>query len=234
MTKIGVIIPAAGSGQRMGGAVKKQFLELKGKSILYHTLKVFFEIENFKTIVIVAPIEMHDLTYEIVTEVIGESNSEVPFKIIEGGKTRQESVFEGVKKLSDCDVVIVHDGVRPFVNLNGFMSKLACLEVVDGLSVGQPIIDTVKRVKEGMAIETLERSEIWSVQTPQAFRYDALKSAHEKALEEGFLGTDDASLLEKYGYKVEMIETERSNIKITTPFDLIIANALLEQGGDDH
>lgn len=232
--KIGVIIPAAGSGQRMGFSVKKQFLELKGEPILYHTLKAFFESENLYMIVVVAPLEAHDLTFEIINKVIGDTKSEVPFMIVEGGETRQESVYKGIKALSNCQVVIVHDGVRPFVNLKTFMSKISLLKAVDGISVGQPVIDTIKRVKEGLAIETLDRSELWSVQTPQAFKYEPLIRSHEKAIEEGFLGTDDASLLEKYGYKVQLIEGQRSNIKITTPFDLVIANAILEKGGDAY
>lgn len=234
MEKIGAIIPAAGSGQRMGGPAKKQFLMIKGEPILYHTLKAFFEGHNIFKIVIVAPLEAHDLTLEIVNKVIKVTNSEVPFVIVEGGETRQASVYQGIKVLSTCDVIMVHDGVRPFVNLGAFLPSLSLLNVADGVSVGHPVIDTVKRVKEGLAIETLERSELWSVQTPQAFKYEVLKMAHEKAIEEGFLGTDDASLLEKYGYKVRLVEGQRSNIKITTPFDLIIAKAILEEGGDEH
>lgn len=233
--QIGVIIPAAGSGQRMNHAVKKQFILLEGEPILYHTLKHFLLGDPFKRIVLVCPEPERLAVQSLVDRLLLETNYKGDVTVVCGGETRQASVYNGILALGQCAFVIVHDGVRPFVSLEGLHSNWSMLERYGGITVGTPVIDTIKRVADQTVIETIDRSQLWAVQTPQVFKYALLKACHEKANAEGFLGTDDASLLEYYNEKVGVYPGHRENIKITTPYDLMVAEWLIKyKGGEDH
>ena len=155
-----------------------------------------------------------------------------PFKkisaIVPGGKERQESVFLGLQAIENKDeIVLVHDGARPFVK-ERYIHNLVERAANDGAAVlAVPVKDTIKRVKEGLVDETIDREELWSIQTPQAFQLELLKDAHQRAIQDRVLGTDDASLLERQGQKVVIIEGDYDNIKITTKEDLIFAEVIL-------
>lgn len=216
MGKLGVIIVAAGKGSRMRTKENKQYLYLRGKPIIVHTLQRFQEIEEVDSIVLVVGFDDRMRCQKYVEE-YGLSKVS---SIIAGGGERQESVYKGILAL-DTEWVMVHDGVRPFVSTDKVVEvwKEALKTGASVLAV--PMKDTIKSVSRSGQIEaTLDRRSLWAVQTPQAFRLADLKKAHQQAIEEQFLGTDDASLVERIGISVQVVEGDYSNIKITTLEDL--------------
>jgi len=225
--KAAAIIAAAGIGKRMGGDLPKQYLELAGKPIICHTLDRFHDVDCIGEVVItVEPGREDAFTKEILTP-FGYPKS---WKVTAGGEVRQRSVYNGLKSISaTCDVVLVHDGVRPFIT-NEQIRKLA--EVAGdkgGCILAAPVKETIKRVRsDGVIAETVDRSVLWGAQTPQAFRLPLLMVAMEAAFEEGYMGTDEASIVERLGKEVVIVEGDGRNIKITTPEDLIMAEAILK------
>jgi len=229
MGNFGAVIVAAGKGTRMGTRESKQYLALEGKPIIVHTLEVFSQIPWLQEIVLVTGREdvprcqtwIQDYKLDKVTAVIP------------GGSERQQSVYEGIKQISS-EWVMIHDGVRPFVTQEEIES---CRDAAirEGASVlGVPVKDTIKQVNgKGQIIGTPDRQSLWAVQTPQAFRLSDLRSAHESAAKDGFIGTDDAMLMERAGYPVTVVEGKYSNIKITTPEDLEYAAFLQKRKGED-
>ena len=223
--KICALIPAAGSGSRMRNSVKKPYLNLGDKPILAHTIGVFDQnpvIDTISVIVDAADCEMCQST------VIAPNAFQKVGDLVVGGETRQASVFNGLQSLpTDVDCVIVHDGVRPFVTDEMIF---ACIEAADewGAAVtAVPSKDTIKVVgADGFIVDTPDRDKVWSVQTPQVFRAAVLLNAHVNAQRERIPATDDAMLVEKLGFKVKIVPGSESNLKITTPEDLIIADAL--------
>ena len=143
-----------------------------------------------------------------------------------GGEERQQSVYNGIKHV-DTDIVLVHDGARPFIHEELIHQLTEATLLHAGAVVAVPVKDTIKRVQDQSVVETMERSSLWAVQTPQAFRLSILLKAHQEAENDQFLGTDDASLLERIGQQVVIIEGDYDNIKITTPEDLYFAEAIL-------
>lgn len=219
------LIPAAGAGKRMGGDRNKQYLEIGGRPILVHTLEIFERCDSVSEICLIVPEE--DCAYGC--EMVDGMKFTKPVKVVPGGKERQDSVRNGLNSIYHCDIVMVHDGVRPFVTediLNRSIEEtIRCGATV----VAVPAKDTIKSVDGDMnVIETLERKRLWHVQTPQTFRYEILKDAFKKAYEDGFYGTDEAMLVERLGYKVRVVDGDYRNIKITTPDDMIIAEAILK------
>lgn len=220
------IIPSAGRGKRMKMEKHKQILKLHDKPILAHTLEKFQNCPSVDEIIVVSAVEIKGDVEKIVesysfTKVTG---------IVEGGKERQDSVYNGIRsrKFNDDDIILIHDAVRPFISC-----EKIC-EVVDSCKKFGAVIlavrpeDTVKLSSDGSFVdETVDRSKLLLVQTPQAFRFDILYSAYMRAYEDNFYGTDDSALVERLGVKVKVIEGERKNIKITTPFDLKLAVAIL-------
>lgn len=225
-----VIIPAAGVGKRMGAGKNKLFITLQETPILVHTLRVFENDEWCKAIILVINEDDRNEINDLLVQ--------YPIKkmqaIVAGGKERQESVFLGLKAITNqVDIVLVHDGARPFVK-EKYIHNLVVRAEDDGAAVlAVPVKDTIKRVKEGIVNETVDRSELWSIQTPQAFQFKILKEAHEKAIQSNYLGTDDASLLERQGQKVVIIEGHYDNIKMTTKEDLVFAEAILSNRNED-
>ncbi|MDE0041742.1 MAG: 2-C-methyl-D-erythritol 4-phosphate cytidylyltransferase, partial [Candidatus Poribacteria bacterium] len=223
--KICALIPAAGSGSRMQNSVKKPYLNLGGKPILVHTIGVFDRnpvIDTISVIVDATDLEMCQST------VIAPNAFQKVGDLVVGGETRQASVFNGLQSLpTDVDCVIVHDGVRPFVTDEMIF---ACIEAADewGAAVAAvPAKDTIKVAStDGFIVDTPDRDKLWAVQTPQAFRASVLLDAHAFAKRERVTATDDATLVEQLGFKVKIVSGSDSNLKITTPNDLIIAEAL--------
>ncbi|MTH55153.1 2-C-methyl-D-erythritol 4-phosphate cytidylyltransferase [Bacillus mangrovi] len=219
-----VVIPAAGQGKRMNAGKNKQFIELEGKPVIAHTIEVFEADPSCTGIILVINEAEHGEFMEMIQRF---SFSKVK-KLAGGGAERQESVYNGLKHAS-TDIVFVHDGARPFIE-NPVLKELAAAAELDGAAtLAVPVKDTIKRVENGEVLETVERSSLWAVQTPQAFRLSAILKAHEDAVVHHYQGTDDASLIERMNQKVTVVTGSYANLKLTTPEDLLIAEAILKQ-----
>lgn len=222
------IIVAAGCGKRMQSPIAKQFLELGNIPILVRTLRVFARHPRIARIFLVVPErEMDFCRSRILPEVEGGTD----LQVVAGGARRQDSVYQGLLAVSEPgQIVVIHDGVRPFVSPELITACIAGAEQLDACIAGIPVSDTVKRVgAENEIRETIARQDLWLAQTPQAFRWELIKEAFDKAIADGFSGTDDASMLEHLGRPVRMIEGSRRNIKITTPADMELAAAFLKK-----
>jgi len=229
------IITAAGRGKRLKGDISKQFMTLHGKPILAHTINAFERSERISEIYITVPRGFMKYCRKNIVE---RYNFKKVKDIIMGGTSRQESVFNGIKRLPrDTSTVSIHDGVRPLVTkeeIDGILKKLYIDNKKDkkvkGMLLAAPAIETIKRIDEDDVInETIDREKIWLAQTPQTFFYDVILRAHEKAIEEGHIATDDASLVEWFGYKVKIFRGKHENIKVTTPIDLFLAEIIMEK-----
>ncbi|MEF3303390.1 2-C-methyl-D-erythritol 4-phosphate cytidylyltransferase [Paenibacillus sp. GYB003] len=227
MARYGAVIVAAGKGTRMGTSESKQYLQLRNKPILVHTLETFQRMPEIEAIVLVTGSE--DIG-RCVTYVERYGLSKVA-AVASGGEERQHSVRIGLERLPEgLDVVAVHDGVRPFVTEAKIAECLHKAYEAGGAVLAVPVKDTIKVVSDSGRIDaTPERKSLWAVQTPQAFRLGLLRQAHDHAAREGFVGTDDAMLVERIGHSVYVVEGDYTNIKITTPDDLLLAERLLDQ-----
>lgn len=227
-TKSIALIPAAGMGKRMGASINKQYLQLGGRPILAHTISVFEHSPLIDSIYLVIPADEIPYCREKVVEAGGFKKIAA---IIPGGKERQNSVMNGLKAMQDCvtddDVVLIHDGVRPLITENLLRESIAVAKVNDGALVAVPAKDTIKTVADGIVVDTPPRETLWQAQTPQVFRFGIIHAAHLSAEKDGFIGTDDASLIERSGGKICIVPGDYRNIKITTPEDLILAEAFL-------
>lgn len=225
--KVIALIPAAGMGKRMGAGINKQYLLLNEMPIVAHTLALFENIPAVDEICLVIPEAEIPYCREQVVERYGFTKVR---PIVPGGAERQNSVLNGLRSMEDArddDVILIHDGVRPFVPVPVIEKALAVASAHDGALVAVPAKDTIKIVEDGIIRETPPRENLWLAQTPQAFRYEVIRAAHEIADAEGFLGTDDAMLVERLGKDVHVVLGDYRNIKITTPEDLILAEAFL-------
>jgi len=231
-SKIAAIIPAAGSGTRMGLSYPKQFFELQGAIILIHTLRVFQQVDAIGHIVVVVPQD----SCSQVAELVQEYELFKVFKVVAGGKRRQDSVLAGLDVLPQgIELVLVHDGVRPFVHVSIIEECIKKAEEAGAAMVAIPAKDTLKAVSPDGEIEyTIDRSGVWQAQTPQAARVELLRKAYaEAAGDKSFVATDEASLLERINVPVKVVEGSEKNIKITRPEDLFLANAIvMESKGD--
>jgi 2-C-methyl-D-erythritol 4-phosphate cytidylyltransferase len=225
--KITTIIAAAGYGKRMQSPAGKQFLELAGKPILLHTLSVFNDCDSIDEIVLT--ISPEDL--ERANSLIKEHNFSKVRALVPGGEHRQDSVYNALLQVDEnTDVVLIHDGARPLVTKELINRIAAEVKIYDAVIPGIPVKDTTKTVgADGMVKNTLDRSSLMSIQTPQAFKYKLIKEAYERGMKTGFIATDDARLVERLGYPVKVIGGSNENIKITTPEDLAIAEAMLKK-----
>ncbi|MBA4371113.1 MAG: 2-C-methyl-D-erythritol 4-phosphate cytidylyltransferase [Coriobacteriaceae bacterium] len=220
------IIVAGGEGTRFGGAGGKQLAEVAGRPVLAQTVEAVFSCPDLEGLVVVCHPDR--------VEEYAESAGVVGHRLVAvaGGDTRQESVAAGLACLPrDCEMVVVHDGARPLVTpevVSAVIAELAGHPEAAGVVVGHPSSDTVKVVDEsGVVIETPDRSTLWAVQTPQAFRTRALADAHARAEREGIAGTDDASLVESAGGVVRVVLGPRLNVKVTTREDAAYVEACL-------
>jgi 2-C-methyl-D-erythritol 4-phosphate cytidylyltransferase len=220
------IIPAAGSGNRMNRDVSKQYLALGGKPILVCTLEVFEACPLVDSLLVVVPSQ--DVV-SVRNAILAPWNLKKVAGVIPGGKERQDSVRAGIEALDgDVELVIIHDAVRPFITAGLIENCVRAATAEGAATVGVPVKDTVKEVgPDGRILRTCDRSLLWLTQTPQVFRRDIIENAHRAAVRDGFRGTDDTSLVERLGISVQMIRGDYGNIKITTPEDLILAEAML-------
>ncbi|MFY4777136.1 2-C-methyl-D-erythritol 4-phosphate cytidylyltransferase [Metabacillus sp. RGM 3146] len=218
-----VVIPAAGQGKRMKAGRNKQFIEFHDKPVIAYTLSVFEKDPTCTGIILV----INEIEKDEFLKLIDTYKMTKVRALIQGGSERQHSVYNGLKAVQ-TGIVLVHDGARPFID-HSIIQKLAHAANEDGAATAAvPVKDTIKRVENLEVIETVERSSLWAIQTPQAFRLSLILEAHRKAESEQFLGTDDASLVERLKHKVTIVEGDYKNIKLTTPEDLLIAKAIID------
>ena len=231
MSKVTVLIPAAGAGKRMGKAPAKQFLALGDKPILAHTLLAFQRASEIDEII---PILSEEDLETCLGEIIEAYHITKVKTLVVGGKERQNSVANGLQKLEkDAAIVLVHDGVRPFVTPEMIKEAVDYAKRGECVAMGVPIKDTIKEVNDqGMVRHTLDRSRLWAIQTPQAFPVKALKRAYEEASKQRVYGTDDATIVERMGGSVRVLMGSYENIKITTPEDLMLAEEILKRRYD--
>jgi 2-C-methyl-D-erythritol 4-phosphate cytidylyltransferase len=220
---IGVVIPAAGLGRRMGGATAKQFLLLEGRPVLVRTVERFDSSPVVDEIVLVAP----EAECDAVRDLVAPYGFRKLRAVVAGGAERQDSVAEGLARVG-ADIVLVHDAVRPFAS-HGLIADVASEAVRSGAALAAVRVKETIKVSDGAGkvLATPERGSLWVAQTPQGFASALLREAFSQAAREGFLGTDDASLVERLGVAVTLVEGEYDNIKITTPEDLEWAARIL-------
>lgn len=220
------IIPAAGTGIRMGGVTPKQFLSLEGVPVFVHTLKKFTASEAIDEIFLgVRPEEMDRASQQMALEHFAKG-----VRLVAGGATRQETVARCLDQAPpETEVVVVHDAVRPFIELAMIRQVVDAARKNGAAILGIPSVDTIKKVERQTITGTIPRERIVLAQTPQAFRYSLLRKAFDRALAEGFYGTDESSLVEHDGHDVTVIMGSDRNIKITKPSDLPLARLYLAQ-----
>jgi 2-C-methyl-D-erythritol 4-phosphate cytidylyltransferase len=230
--KVAAIVPAAGTGERLKERVKKPYVSLLGQPVLAHTLKVLNSITAVSRIIVpVYPGEESFCEEQVVQPLC--LSTEV--KILAGGATRQESVRKSLGYLpASCDMVLIHDGARPLITKAMIESCLEATKKGRATTMGVPVKDTITMVSgdDRTVIKTLPRHSLFAIQTPQTFERDLIVKAHQSALQDGFIGTDDASLVVRKGIPVMVIMGSFSNIKITTREDLLFAEAILKDGKD--
>jgi len=222
-----VIIPAAGSGKRMGAGYNKLLMNLAGRPIILHTLDVFEKDPNCNRIILV----IHADDEPFFTETQGRYPK---IDLVYGGSERQYSVYNGLKAAQANGIILVHDGARPFIRPETISRLVDSARKNGAVIAAVPVKDTIKKATDLEVVETVDRSSLWQVQTPQAFHFSVLQSAHEQAKIEGYLGTDEASLVEKNGHPVKIVESDYDNIKLTTPEDLYFAEAILKKRHQHH
>lgn len=218
--KITGVIVAAGSGKRMGAGMNKVYMPLFKESVLYYTLKAFKESESIDEIVLVTGKEDF-YTAEKISEKLG-----ISIILTEGGKERQDSVLNGTNKASG-EVIAIHDGARALITPQMIDDVIADAKKYGAASIGVIPKDTIKETEGGFIKSTLKRENSCLIGTPQVFRKEDIIKAHKKAKEDGFLGTDDCSLVERLGIKIKVTEGSYENIKITTPEDIYAAERIL-------
>jgi len=233
--KIIVIIPAAGLGTRMSavsaGAKTKQFFELHGTPILFHTIRKFAEHNRVDEIVVA----LRKNETEGFLEQLKQEGIKKPLRVVEGGEHRQNSVANALAVLDAApdDIVLVHDAVRPLVDDQTINGVIEAVKKYDAAIAGVPAVDTVKQVDRtadgAVVLATVPRERMVMAQTPQGFRFGLLKKAFDDATADGFLGTDEASLIERAGGAVHVVMGSARNLKITTPSDLELAEFFLSK-----
>jgi 2-C-methyl-D-erythritol 4-phosphate cytidylyltransferase len=238
--KIAVILPAAGLGTRMGkvpaektGTSRKQFMQLEGSPILIHTVRKFAASDRVTEILVAVRPEDR----EWVADMVRESGAKV--RVVEGGNSRQESVWNALAALSsDTDLVAVHDAVRPFIDLETIHKVFDEAAATGAAIVAVPAVDTVKQVTRGTehvkVRSTIPREKLVMAQTPQVFRYDLIMRAFAAARADGFTGTDESSLVERLDIEVSVVPGSDRNIKITKPGDMELAHLFLHEETARH
>jgi 2-C-methyl-D-erythritol 4-phosphate cytidylyltransferase len=215
--RIAVAIPAGGIGARFGSRIPKQFLTIQRVPVVTKTVGYFTRYPGVAAIAVAAP-EAH---VERTRRALATLARRVPLVVVPGGPTRQDSVWLAMQAVpDDVEIVVVHDAVRPLITPDLIASVVRAAAEHGAAICALPIAETVKRVRNEVVEATLDRSELWAVQTPQAFRVALLREAHEKARRDGVVGTDDAMLVERLGHAVRVVRGLVENVKITTAEDL--------------
>ncbi len=232
MSKNCAVIVAAGRGKRMKSNVNKQFIYIKGKPLLYYSINAFNKNSFIDNIVVVCA--KNEIEY-CRKNVVEKYNLNKVKKIVEGGRERQNSVFNGLKALENCDIVLIHDGARPFVTEKIIKDGIRYANMYGACACGMKPKDTIKsKGKNGFSKGTLSREGLFLVQTPQCFKYDLIYDCHKTVIEEKIQATDDTMVVEYCRNKVYLYEGSYDNIKITTPEDLNVAESMLENIEEGH
>ena len=228
--KTAAVILAGGTGERFGKEGGKQLVEIAGKPILTWSAEAFDAVGDIGLIVIVCPADRKD---EYLKKAIDPFPFVTPVVVAPAGSTRQESAFSGLELVpDDYEYVVMHDGARPLISPELIAQTIATLQGnidADGAVVAHPAIDTLKVVENGVIVGTPDRSVFWNAQTPQVFRAGIYRRAHASALSDGFVGTDDSSLIERLGGRVLVVEGKRDNIKLTVPEDYLMLVAAVRE-----
>ncbi|WP_446936942.1 2-C-methyl-D-erythritol 4-phosphate cytidylyltransferase [Lysinibacillus fusiformis] len=220
-----VVLPAAGSGKRMGAGQNKLFLKLLKKPILIHTLEVFQQ-DPFCTGIWLA-VKPEERIY--IQELLDEYRIMKVKGLPDGGAERQHSVHSCMKEMQQVDIVLVHDAARPFITHDIIANLVQSAYDFGAAIAGVRAKDTMKKVRNGVIEETVDRDSLWMIQTPQAFRFDLIVEAEDVAEKVGFLGTDEAMLVERLGHTVHIVESSYENVKMTTQEDLLFGEAILRK-----
>lgn len=224
--KTAAIILAGGTGERFGKEGGKQLVEIAGKPILTWSAEAFDAVGDIGLIVVVCPEDRHS---EYLKRAIDPFPFVTPIVMAPSGPSRQESAFSGLEYVPDSyEYVVLHDGARPLISPDLVAHAIAILKGnidADGAVVAHPAVDTLKVVENGVIVGTPDRRVFWNAQTPQVFRSGIYRRAHASALSDGFVGTDDSSLIERLGGKVLVVEGKRDNIKLTVPEDYLMLAA---------
>lgn len=221
---ISAIILAGGKGKRMGANISKQYIELKGKPILYYTIKRFADSKDIDKIILVLPKDEIDYCKE---KVLDKYSLHVDL-IVEGGKERQDSVMNALNELVDDEIVLIHDGARPFVSERIISEGIKYASIYGASAPGVMPKDTIKiKDDNNFALSTPDRNTLVAIQTPQVFKLNIIKECHKRVKEEDIKVTDDTMVVETYGNEVYLYEGDYTNIKVTTPEDLILAEKLI-------
>jgi 2-C-methyl-D-erythritol 4-phosphate cytidylyltransferase len=220
------IIAAAGAGTRMASDRPKQFLQLAGRPVIFHTLKVFEECDSINEVILVLPAAESAGFLSLA----GKYGVRKLTRVVPGGTTRADSVKRGLMTIrsATAEIVAVHDGVRPFVTAEEIDAVVAAAQTDGAAILVAPVTDTIKQVSDGRVVQTLDRGVLRRALTPQCFRYDVLRQAYQAADVTDPSVTDESVLVEKLGIRVSIVEGSSRNIKITTAQDLAIAEAILK------
>ena len=226
---VSAIIVAAGKGIRMKGTTRKQYLDLSGQPVLAHSIMAFDSCSLVEEIFLVVPKEDVEYCQKKILPLLDLKNQ---INLVHGGAERQNSVYNGLQSITkNTETVVIHDGVRPFIQSEDIKKCILGSKKYGACILATPASDTLKRVHKTDIVEaTLPRENIWLAQTPQAFQYDLILKAHETALRDGYVGTDDASLVERLGEDVKIINGGRFNIKITNKEDFAVVKAMFDAG----
>lgn len=224
--RVTAIVAAAGEGTRMRMDVNKQYADIGGEPVLARTLRVFEDSGQVDSIIVA--VNEQDIIYcrENIIDAFGISKAGI---LVSGGPTRQQSVYKGLLAIDrECETAVIHDGARPFLTEEILERGIAAAREYGAACAAVPVKDTIKLAGPGdLVVETLDRSLLWAIQTPQVFKLDLILEAHKRAVEDSFEGTDDAVLVERLGHKLKLVMGGYDNIKITTREDLLIAEGIL-------
>ena len=221
---ISAIVLAGGRGKRMNYHKSKQFIEIKGKPLLVYTLEKFIYNKSIDEVILVLPEDEVDYCKK---EVLQKYSLKVD-RIVIGGKERQDSVFNALEAMEKANIVLIHDGARPFISEKIIEEGIKYANIYGAAAPGVTPKDTIKiKNEDNISVDTPDRNTLVAVQTPQCFKYDEIYQCHRKIKEENAIVTDDTSVVERYGHKVYLYEGDYTNIKITTPEDLILAERLI-------
>ncbi len=232
MERYTVMLPAAGSGTRMGAGYNKLFLELSNMPILAHTLRIFERDDRCEAMILAIKKEERSE----IERVLEEYNITKVQTFVEGGKERQHSVHACLEAYNGApeSIVLVHDAARPFLRQSTIHSLVMKAKEIGGAIAAVRVKDTTKRGRDGLVTETLQRDTLWTIQTPQAFQYNILYEASKRALKEQFAATDESMLVEYVGKDVALVESTYDNIKMTTPEDLAFGEIILRRKGEQR
>ncbi|ACB83765.1 2-C-methyl-D-erythritol 4-phosphate cytidylyltransferase [Natranaerobius thermophilus] len=240
---VSVILPAGGQGSRMGQSINKQYLNLRGQPILARTWRVFTRLPCVKEIFLVVASGEERFCWENVVYPYKDLENTVNIQVLSGGKERQDSVYEGLKRVSEeSDYTIIHDGARPLITQQNIENSLIQAKESGASIVAVPVKNTIKSLQYPLKVkslsngdevpkvkETLPRNTLIEVQTPQTFKSTLIKDAYQWALRQNITATDDSSLVEKMGHQVSVVQGSFENIKVTTPEDLFMAEEILKK-----